>query len=121
MGWYWLDPVMGIVGAVIISKWAWGLIQHTSPLLLDDNQAVALQTKVSAFLQLNDKHVVDIHLMRVNSSDFILVAIIVTHDDVDCLALKKLVTDKFSQIKHVTLEIHLCDLPDCGQAASFNP
>jgi len=25
-GWTWLDPVIGIVGAVVIARWSWGLI-----------------------------------------------------------------------------------------------
>ena len=35
LGWNWLDPVMGIVGAIIISRWSYGLLKQTSPLLLD--------------------------------------------------------------------------------------
>jgi len=34
-GWNWMDPFMGIVGAIIISRWAYGLLQETSKVLLD--------------------------------------------------------------------------------------
>jgi cation diffusion facilitator family transporter len=30
LGWVWLDPVMGIVGAVVIARWAWTLMGGTS-------------------------------------------------------------------------------------------
>jgi cation diffusion facilitator family transporter len=35
LGWTWLDPVMGIVGALVIASWAWGLLRDTSAVLLD--------------------------------------------------------------------------------------
>lgn len=35
LGWTWLDPVMGIVGAVVIATWAWSLIRDTAGVLLD--------------------------------------------------------------------------------------
>ena len=35
LGWNWLDPVMGVVGSVIVSVWAYGLVRDTSGILLD--------------------------------------------------------------------------------------
>jgi Co/Zn/Cd efflux system component len=35
LGWAWLDPAMGIVGAAVVAVWAWGLIRQTSKVLLD--------------------------------------------------------------------------------------
>ncbi len=35
LGLVWLDPVMGVVGAVVISRWAWGLLRDTAAILLD--------------------------------------------------------------------------------------
>src|SRR5262249_50273754 len=35
LGWIWLDPVMGIVGSVVIAVWSWNLIRDTSAVLLD--------------------------------------------------------------------------------------
>ncbi|WBX83387.1 CDF family Co(II)/Ni(II) efflux transporter DmeF [Sphingosinicella microcystinivorans] len=34
-GWVWLDPVMGIVGAVVIARWSWMLMRDTAAVLLD--------------------------------------------------------------------------------------
>lgn len=31
----WLDPVMGMVGAVLVMRWSWGLLRDTSRVLLD--------------------------------------------------------------------------------------
>jgi cation diffusion facilitator family transporter len=35
LGWAWLDSTMGIVGAIVVAVWAWGLIRQTSKVLLD--------------------------------------------------------------------------------------
>ena len=35
LGWIWLDPVMGIVGAIVIARWAWSLMRDTASVLLD--------------------------------------------------------------------------------------
>lgn len=35
LGWHWLDPVMGVVGAVLVAVWAKGLIRDSSRILLD--------------------------------------------------------------------------------------
>jgi len=37
LGWVWMDALMGIVGSVIIARWAYGLLQQTSKPLLDEN------------------------------------------------------------------------------------
>ena len=49
-GWLWLDPVIGIVGAVIIAQWSFGLLRSAGAVLLDmvpDNDLVARLTKKS--------------------------------------------------------------------------
>lgn len=35
LGWIWLDPVMGIVGAIVIARWSWSLMRDTASVLLD--------------------------------------------------------------------------------------
>lgn len=35
MGWVWLDPVMGLVGALVIASWSWTLMRDTAAVLLD--------------------------------------------------------------------------------------
>src|SRR3546814_8767713 len=35
LGWTWMDPVMGIVGAVVIARWSWTLMRDTASVRLD--------------------------------------------------------------------------------------
>lgn len=46
MGWNWLDPVMGIVGAVLVANWSWGLMRQTGVILLDRQAPRALMEDV---------------------------------------------------------------------------
>lgn len=52
LGWNWLDPVMGIVGGLVIIKWAYNLMRNTAPILLDKapkvNPAQAVQSLINA-------------------------------------------------------------------------
>ena len=41
LGLYWMDPAMGVVGALVIAHWSWGLMRDTAAILLDTNDAEA--------------------------------------------------------------------------------
>ncbi len=66
-GWIWLDPLIGIVGAGVILKWAHGLLRDTSRILLDRNID---QTQVEAFYQSlaqeESDQVTDLHVWQIN-------------------------------------------------------
>lgn len=60
--WIWLDPMMGIVGALVIARWAWSLMRATASVLLDrtdDHVAAQLRGRLdqSGQLQITDLHV----------------------------------------------------------------
>ncbi len=67
LGWIWLDPVIGIVGAGVILKWSQGLLRDTSRILLDRNidldQVEALYQSLS---QEETDRVADLHVWRIN-------------------------------------------------------
>jgi cation diffusion facilitator family transporter len=68
LGWVWLDPVMGIVGAVVIARWAWTLMRDTSSVLLDrTDEHVAAE--IRELLQHNPAlQIIDLHVWRVGPS-----------------------------------------------------
>ncbi len=67
LGWVWLDPVIGIVGAAVILKWSQGLLRDTSRILLDRNidlgQVEALR---KALVREADDRVTDLHVWQIN-------------------------------------------------------
>ncbi|MDY0274440.1 MAG: cation diffusion facilitator family transporter [Desulfomicrobium sp.] len=50
-GWNWLDPLIGIVGALVIGRWAWGLLQDTSKILLDHRTNPDLHQEIVTQMQ----------------------------------------------------------------------
>tara|TARA_R110002072_G_scaffold242564_19_gene401556 strand:- start:5001 stop:5936 length:936 start_codon:yes stop_codon:yes gene_type:complete len=65
LGWVWMDPVMGIVGAIVIARWSWTLMRDTSAILLDrtdDHVADEIRELVETP---GDAKITDLHVWRV--------------------------------------------------------
>ena len=61
-GWIWMDPIMGIVGAIVILKWAYNLVTQTGKILLDYNVDKSFMTKIKVILESDsDTRISDIH------------------------------------------------------------
>jgi len=112
-GWNWLDPFMGIVGALIITRWSYTLLRETGPILLDgsvDNDYVNdIAQKIESFA---DNRVSDIHVWRVGPSHFAAIISIVTHYPKDTAYYKELLRD-FDTLSHVTIEVNTCAGEPC--------
>ena len=113
MGLTWLDPVMGIVGAIIISRWAWGLIRQTSPILLDGGTSTELQQQVIDEIEsVADHQVADLHIWQVSADHNALMVSIVSHAPKDAEFFKAKLA-KFTQLTHLTVEVNTCRQPEC--------
>ncbi|MFI3119112.1 MAG: CDF family Co(II)/Ni(II) efflux transporter DmeF, partial [Methylococcaceae bacterium] len=70
-GWNWLDPVMGIVGALIITQWSYSLLKETSPLLLDESIALKYKLAIKEKIESDaDNRISDLHIWRVSPGHF---------------------------------------------------
>lgn len=65
LGWVWLDPVMGIVGAVVIARWAWSLLWVTSGVLLDQTDEHVAGEIRELVETPGDATITDLHVWRV--------------------------------------------------------
>ncbi len=65
LGWVWLDPVMGIVGAIVISRWSWTLLRDTSAVLLDTADAHLIAEIRECVEGPGDAQIADLHVWRV--------------------------------------------------------
>uniref|UniRef100_UPI004056FF6D CDF family Co(II)/Ni(II) efflux transporter DmeF n=1 Tax=Candidatus Electronema sp. TaxID=2698783 RepID=UPI004056FF6D len=112
-GWHWLDPLMGIVGAAIITAWAWGLIQETAPILLDSSidqeQRQAIQAAVE---QDADNRVSDMHVWKAGANHYAAIIAVVTHYPKPPEHYKELLR-QFHSLSHVTVEVNACKGPPC--------
>ncbi len=65
LGWVWLDPVIGVVGALVIATWSWSLIRQTAAVLLDTTD-MHLEAEVRAHVERKgDVRITDLHIWRV--------------------------------------------------------
>lgn len=68
-GWAWLDPLMGLVGAAVIVRWAWGLLQTTGHVLLDAAPP-ALPEAIRAALADSAVQLDDVHVWQVGPGQY---------------------------------------------------
>jgi cation diffusion facilitator family transporter len=64
LGWAWLDPAVGILGAVIIGRWSWTLMRDTAAVLLDATNP-QLEGRVRERVERGDARITDLHVWRV--------------------------------------------------------
>jgi cation diffusion facilitator family transporter len=106
-GWSWLDPVMGIVGAVMVAWWAKGLLLETGKVLLDremDHPVVAeIKEVVASDAQ---SQVADLHVWRVGQKVYACAVTVVTRDRSLTPALVRERLAVHEEIIHSTIEIH---------------
>lgn len=113
LGWVWMDPVMGVVGALVIIIWARGLLRDTSRILLDQQtDADAVAGIVAAIEADADNRVADIHLWHIGAYRQMAMVAVVTHFPRSPGHYKSLLAG-FEHLAHVTIEVHTCSGQPC--------
>ena len=112
-GWNWLDPIMGIVGAVIITRWSIGLLKQTSPILLDGSIEEEYQSAIKETIeQDSDNRISDLHIWRVGANHYAAIISLVTHFPKNTAHYKELLSG-FHKLSHVTIEVNACEDEPC--------
>jgi cation diffusion facilitator family transporter len=106
MGWNWLDPVMGIVGSVIVGVWAYGLIGDSSGILLDRTpESSDLPDEIRRAVERNgDSLVSDLHVWQVGAGRFAAIVSIVAHEPKPVEAYQEIFREH-AELVHVTVEV----------------
>ena len=112
-GWNWLDPVMGIVGAIIITRWSYGLLKQTSPILLDGSIEEKYHSSIKNTIEKDsDNRVSDLHVWKVGANHYAAIISIVTHFPKSAEYYKGLLKD-FHRLSHTTIEVNVCGGEPC--------
>jgi cation diffusion facilitator family transporter len=110
-GWIWMDPMMGVVGSVVIGRWSYGLLRDSSRVLLDGDVEEESLEKVRAALEENpDDLVADLHLWRVGPGDLAALISIVATDPKPPEHYKRLASEAL-ELSHVAIEVNRCPGP----------
>lgn len=109
-GWSWLDPVMGMVGAVLVAVWAKGLVQETAKVLLDremDHPVVGdIRRTIADDAWAANTRVSDLHVWRVGKKAYACALSLVTRNpDVTPTSVRERLATH-AEVVHVTIEIH---------------
>jgi cation diffusion facilitator family transporter len=64
-GWLWMDPLAGIVGAIVIASWSYALIRATGGILLDMIPDRTLTARLRQVIEADGDRLDDLHLWRV--------------------------------------------------------
>lgn len=113
LGWAWLDPVMGIVGAVVVAVWAKGLIRDTAVVLLDREMDHPVVDEIRDVIReqgaAGETLITDLHVWRVGRASYACALGLVTHDAGLTPARVREWLSVHEEIVHTTVEIQRCD------------
>jgi cation diffusion facilitator family transporter len=104
LGWVWLDPVMGIVGAIVIARWSVSLMRDTAWTLLDrtdDHVADEIRELIETP---GDAHIADLHVWRVGPDAHAGIVSVVGGPGVDRAAVERRLIP-VHELRHLTIDM----------------
>jgi cation diffusion facilitator family transporter len=112
-GWNWLDPVMGMVGAAVITRWSYGLLRETGPVLLDESIDEHYKTLIRQRIEDDaDNRVTDLHVWKVGPAHYAVILSLVTQYPQPPQHYKALLAD-LDRLSHITVEANQCAGGSC--------
>lgn len=106
-GWVWMDPLMGIVGAVVIARWSWGLLTGAGAILLDAVPDDRLASSIRERIEINGDKTADLHLWRLGPGHLAVIVSVVSHAPQPPGHYKRLLAG-LPSLSHITIEVHAC-------------
>lgn len=110
-GWVWLDPAMGLVGAVLVARWAKGLMSDTSRVLLDREMDHPVVEEIREVIQSLETtapvDLVDLHVWRVARNAYACTLTVVSSDPGLTPHQVRQALAVHEELVHCTIEIHL--------------
>lgn len=103
LGWVWMDPIMGIVGALVILNWSRSLLRRTGKVLLDATPAVAEDVRRAVEIDPDNK-VADLHVWRVGPGHLAAILTVVTREPRPPAYYKSLLAS-IPGLSHITVEV----------------
>jgi cation diffusion facilitator family transporter len=103
----WLDPVMGLVGAVLVSVWAYSLLRDTGRVLLDAEMNVPVVAEIREVIAASPvkAQICDLHVWRVGKGKFACILSLATDNEVSPEYFKKQL-NIHAELVHISIEIN---------------
>jgi len=105
LGWVWMDPAVGLVGAVVIASWAYRLIRDTGAVLLDMTPDQNLAENIRMAIERDGDRLCDLHLWRLGPGHIGVIVSIATAAPREPAFYRERLAG-FRSLSHVTVEVH---------------
>lgn len=105
-GWLWMDPLAGVIGALVIANWSCGLIRDTGGILLDMNPDRKMVDNVRQVIEGHGDKVLDLHVWRVGPGHMSAVVSVVTNEPQRSPGFYHAALKRFKGLSHVTVEVN---------------
>lgn len=102
-GWVLLDPLMGIVGAIIIARWSWSLMRDTAAVLLDASDRHLVEEVREKLEGPGDVDVVDLHIWRIGPGAHAAIVSVHGPGQIDSATIRRRLSS-VHELTHVTIE-----------------
>jgi cation diffusion facilitator family transporter len=104
LGWLWMDPLAGVIGALVIASWSYGLVRDTGAILLDMNPDRKLTDQIRQTVEASGDAVADLHLWRLGPGHLGAILSVATSAGRDEAHYRAKLA-RFPSLSHVTVEI----------------
>jgi cation diffusion facilitator family transporter len=104
LGWAWMDPVAGLVGAFVISAWAYSLVRDTGAVLLDMNPDQGMAERMRAAIETDGDQITDLHLWRLGPGHLGAILSVATREQRGSEYYQSLLR-RFRNLSHVTVQV----------------
>jgi len=105
VGLVWMDPVMGVVGAIVILRWSHSLVKESSDILLDKSVKKLTLEKVSNALSNKNTVVNDIHVWAIAAAHQAAILKVTSPQPLKSNEYKDIVKNILPQLSHISIEI----------------
>jgi cation diffusion facilitator family transporter len=104
LGWAWMDPAVGLIGAVVIAAWAYTLVRDTGAILLDMTPDRGMAERMRAMIETDGDRLTDLHLWRLGPGHLGAIVSVATHEQRGADYYQARLA-RFRSLSHVTVEV----------------
>lgn len=106
-GWNFMDPLVGMVGTVVIASWALGLLRAAGRVLLDTVPDSGLEQRIRQRIEIGSDRLADLHVWQLGPGHAAVIASVVS-DTPQAPSVYKQRLDGLGGLSHVTIEVNTC-------------
>ena len=106
LGWLWMDPLMGIVGALVIANWSYRLVRDTGGILLDMTPDQGMAETLRRSIESEGDELADLHLWRLGPGHLGAIISVVSAAP-RSVAFYRDRLAPFRELSHLTIEVQV--------------